>query len=548
MEPARHPTLIPHDDNVRVWFKRDDQFWVPKANIKLFLRSPVASLTPVNAVMTRLYVDLVEDSLNEYAYDAEIAGLSYSLVESAQGFTLESNGFNDKMAVLLNKVLLGVRDLEIKQEHFDVAKERVRKAYKNFDYRDPSRQIKAFSRMLMSERSWAPFEMLELPAVTAEDMRSYFHELLRQMHVEILVHGNLYKEDALNIAQVAESTLSSRRLPESQWPSRRAIVLPSGANYLYERVLKNPDNVNHCLEYIISVGSVSDRSQRANLLLFAQIAKEPCFNTLRTKEQLGYIVSSDASVYVTVGTWHILLQSERDCKYLEERCDAFLVKLEQDLRTMTDETFEEHKIGLINKRLEKSKNLGQETSQFWTHITSEMFDFEQGTFATFQILPIYVTCNFTLRPCTSTNSIDHILTVYRDVENIEPLTKNDILEFFNQYIHPASPTRAKLSVHLIAQASTGASAAAEDRAVAEENPNAPAMHADQDAVVVNQRKPLVCIAKIPIKVKDVKAWKASLHLSAAATPVKDLSEFKDLDRRYDVPFKVCNVVDLVNMP
>jgi insulysin len=262
----------------------------------------------MNAVMTHLYVDLVEDSLNEYAYDADRAGLSYRLSESAQGLSIELNGFNDKMSVLLEKVLLGLRDLEIKQEQFDVARERVRKAYKNFDYMDPYRQIHAFSRMLVSERSWAPFQMLEeLPAVTAEDIHSYFPELLRQMHIEILIHGNLYKEDALNITKLVELTLRPHPLPESQWPSCRTIALPSGANYLHERVLKNPDNVNHCLGYIISVGSVSDRSQRAKLLLFCQIAEEPCFDTLRTKEQLGYIVNSAVGVYVMTGTWRILL-------------------------------------------------------------------------------------------------------------------------------------------------------------------------------------------------------------------------------------------------
>lgn len=397
-EPARHPMLIRHDENVRVWFKKDDQFWVPKANIKLLLRSPIASVTPMNAVMTRLYVDLVEDSLKEYAYDAEIAGLNYTLSESAQGLNIEIDGFNDKMSVLLEKVLLRVRELEIKQERFDVVKEIVRKAYKNFDYRDPFRQISAFSRMLISERSWAPFEILdELPAVTADDMRSYFPELLRQMHIEILVHGNLYREDALDITTLVESILQPRRLPQSQWPSRRAIVLPSGSNYFYERVLKDPGNVNHCLEYILSVGSISDRSQRAKLLLFAQIATEPCFNTLRTQEQLGYIVKSDADVYVTVGTWRIILQSERDCKFLEERCDVFLVNFERDLQTMTDQMFEEHKIGLINKRLEKVKNLSQETGRFWTHVTSEVFDFDQGNvvFATSETLLIYVTCILT---------------------------------------------------------------------------------------------------------------------------------------------------------
>lgn len=127
-----------------------------------------------------------------------------------------------------------------------------------------------------------------------------------------------------------------------------------------------------------------------------------------------------------------------------------------------------------------------------------------------------------------TNSINQISTGYRDVENIEPLAKNDLLEFFNQYIHPFSSTRAKVSVHLIAQASTGASAAVEDSAAAEENSDASALRAEQDVVAVNGREPSVSSAMIPVKIEDVKAWKASLQLSAAATPVKSLSEFEEI--------------------
>jgi insulysin len=392
-EPALVPTLVRHDDNVRVWFKKDDQFWVPKANIKILLRSPVASLTPLNIAMTRIYVDLVEDSLNAYAYDADIAGLGYSVSENIQGLMIELNGFNDKISVLLEKVLLALRDLDVNQERFQVAKERVRKAYKNFDYKDSYQQAATFSLMLMSERSWiAPQILEELPSITTHDIQSYFPKLLGQIHIEILVHGNLYKEDALDMARLVESTLHPRHLPESQWQSRRAVVLPGGANYLYERFLHNPQNTNHCLEYIISVGSVSHPSPRAKLLLFGHIAEEPCFNTLRTKEQLGYMVTSGARIYATIGTWRILLQSEKDCQYLEKRCDAFLVKFEEDLRVMTDGMFMEQKNGLINKRLERVKNLGQETARFWTHITSEAVDFEQGELSDFDVAPDLLTC------------------------------------------------------------------------------------------------------------------------------------------------------------
>ena len=130
-----------------------------------------------------------------------------------------------------------------------------------------------------------------------------------------------------------------------------------------------------------------------------------------------------------------------------------------------------------------------------------------------------------------TNSIDQISTGYRDVENIEPLAKNDLLEFFNQYIHPFSSTRAKVSVHLIAQASTGASAAVEDSAAAEENSDALALRAEQDVVAADGREPSVSSARTPVKIEDVKAWKASLQLSAAATPVKSLREFEEIESK-----------------
>jgi len=133
------------------------------------------------------------------------------------------------------------------------------------------------------------------------------------------------------------------------------------------------------------------------------------------------------------------------------------------------------------------------------------------------------------------NSIDQISIVYTDVENIEPITKNEILEFFNQYIHPFSSTRAKVSIHLIAQASTGPSATEENSAAAEENPDASVLRAEQD-VVVNGHQPSVSGVKMPFKIENVKAWKAGLQLSAAATPMKSLTNSKSLDRSYKGPF------------
>lgn len=52
------------------------------------------------------------------------------------------------------------------------------------------------------------------------------------------------------------------------------------------------------------------------------------------------------------------------------------------------------------------------------------------------------------------------------------------------------------------------------------------MDAEEDSTVINGVKPMASSKQVPDQIKDVRAWKASLQLAAAAMPVKDLSEFK----------------------
>lgn len=50
------------------------------------LQCPETYTSPDNSVMTRLFVKLLGDYLNEVAYPAELAGLSYHLQNTLTGF------------------------------------------------------------------------------------------------------------------------------------------------------------------------------------------------------------------------------------------------------------------------------------------------------------------------------------------------------------------------------------------------------------------------------------------------------------------------------
>lgn len=377
-QPALEPKLIRNEQACRVWWKKDDTFWVPKANVYVFLRSPVIRSSAFTTLVTQIYAELVNDSLDTYAYDAELAGLHYNFAKSSGGLVIALGGYNDKMHVLLEKVLGAVRNPELKQDRFDIIKERMERTLRNQDYSEPYNQIHRYTYWLSKEHTYISEELRkELPSITIDDVKMLYPQIIRQMHIEILAHGNLYKEDTLRIADIVQSTLNPLPLPQQQWDSDRTLILPSGADFLYQKTLPNPDNVNHCIEYVCHVGDGQDRPLRAKLLLLGQMMAEPAFDTLRTKEQLGYVVFAQPIVHSTLA-YMILIQSEKDCAFLEKRIDAFLLGFAKTIAEMPEKEFEAHKISIINKRLEKLKTLDQESGRLWSHIQSEAFDFEVG--------------------------------------------------------------------------------------------------------------------------------------------------------------------------
>ena len=420
-EPLKAPKLIRNDETVRTWWKKDDRFWVPKGNVFVTLRNPLVGATPATSVKANMFCELVKDALIEYSYDAEIAGLYYGLGASSIGLDIDVSGYSDKLSVLLEKVLVSMRDLKVDEDRFKIVKERVVRGYRNRDFQTPYHQVGDFSRWLASEKGWISEQYLaELIHITASDISTFFPQLLRQMHIEVLAHGNIYKEDGLRMTNLIESTFRPRSLPQALWQVRRNLILPQGSDFTYQRILRDPANINHAIEYYVYVGDAADRVLRAKLLLLGQMAEEPGFDQLRTKEQLGYVVWTGPKLSVTTMGFRVIIQSERPTEYLEERINAFLVFLAKSFEKMPMDEFESHKKSLINKRLEKIKNLNQEGDRFWNHIGCEYFDFLQ---------------------------IEH------DVENLKPLIKEEVIAFFDYYIHPTSSTRAKLSVHMIAQSS-----------------------------------------------------------------------------------------------
>lgn len=262
------------------------------------------------------------------------------------------SGYNDKLAVLLEQVLITMRDLVVKDDRFDVIKECLTREYKNCELQELFKQVGDYISWLTSEHGHVVGQLsAELPAITAEDVRSFHKQIISQSSIEAYAHGNLYEEDALKLTDMIVSTLKPRVLPKEEWPIVRSLVFPPGSNYLFQKTLKNPANVNHCLKYYLHIGDRGDRAVRAKTQLLDQMIHEPAFNQFRTKEQLGYIVHSGLQSSATTYGFQFTIQSEKTSEYLESRIDLFLHAQATALQEMTEATFGDHKRSVVVRLL-----------------------------------------------------------------------------------------------------------------------------------------------------------------------------------------------------
>ncbi|KAF9206076.1 Insulinase (Peptidase M16) [Haplosporangium sp. Z 27] len=482
--PLKTPVLLKHSPLTRIWHKKDDVFWVPKVNIYFQLKSPLAYSTPANNVKTQLYVNLLKDALNEYSYDADLAGLLYSLDTTIEGMILSVEGYNDKAHVLLQKVIEKMRTLVIDPERFHLIQDQMDRMYKNFKLEAPHQHAMYYMSYLTQEKLWTQEEKLaELKDLTPEDIQSFYPALLSRLHIEGLVHGNMTAAEALRAGAIIEEGLSPKPLVPSELLSQRSHLLPDSCKAVYKREVPDPNNVNSGVEYYLQIEDATGKESRARIQILAQIINEPCFNQLRTKEQLGYLVFSGVRKQTGATGLRFILQSERDPVHLESRIEHFLESnMRKHLDEMTPEDYEKQVNSLIQKKLEKDKNLRQETYRYWGQIVSGYYDFDE---------------------------------VQDEVEEMRRTTLDIIRAFFNESILPSSSKAKKLAVHIEAQ-------------------NVPPVmkkpkHGEEGAVEqeTEEEQPARLREGTEI-IEDIIGFKAGLELSRAPYPVADLLRYSKL--------------------
>ncbi|KAI8809513.1 Metalloenzyme, LuxS/M16 peptidase-like protein [Cladochytrium replicatum] len=418
-ESIPRATIIRETPTLRLWHKKDDTYYVPKASAAFRLKTPQAYVSPYARAATDLYLDIVKDSLMEYTYYADCGGLSYDITLDTSGLGLSVTGYNDKLPILLAKLasVLAPGGTKIDPVRFAYLKEDLIRSYKNWEMRGPEKHATYYVSYFIQERLWTREEALrELEGIKPEDLEAFVPTLLSHMYIEGLVHGNVEREEAVRLGDILEVELKPKPLPIAlRFTQLRSHVIPTGMSLIYERPVPNPENVNSAIEYYLQLGEYTDQDVRIKAGLVAQILNEPCFDQLRTKEQLGYLVWSTLRQLTGICGFRVVIESERDPLYLEARIEAFLEKARNDIAEMSSEAYAKHQNALVARLTEKDKNLQQTSSTLYSHIMSGYYNFDQDN---------------------------------EDSKLVPGVSKAELLAFYDAHIAVSSALRRKLSTHI----------------------------------------------------------------------------------------------------
>ncbi len=119
----------------------DEQFRVPRGLTYINFRSPEVGQSAEQTARGALYAALLTDQVNEFAYPAQLAGMSFAFYGHTQGIGLRVGGYSDKQTLLLKRLLGSIVEPNFSQRRFDDIRSDMIRSLKNAIAQRPSTQV-----------------------------------------------------------------------------------------------------------------------------------------------------------------------------------------------------------------------------------------------------------------------------------------------------------------------------------------------------------------------------------------------------------------------
>lgn len=360
--PLAVPQMVVQNNRVQAWFLQDQHFNVPKTHINLRLKLPVVARDARNAAQAHLFAALIQDQLNELTYPATLAGLHHRISANTRGLDIEIAGYSDRQSLLLNRVADTIRKGRFSEDRFNVLKTDVIRAWRNQNQNLPYQVMMQQIPVLHFEPYWSEQVLSEaLAPITFAEFQKFSTNVLRDGHLDALFYGNIYRQEAIRLAVMAEHQLLGVSTGQPAPQTRVYHFANFSKPWLYRHQLNHDDYI--ALLYV--QGLADTPADAAHMQLLRHILQPIFFDQLRTEKQLGYVVAVMPLALRTLEGNIFVVQSPA----VEEA--VLIAEVEQFLHAQKNKLADnlgEHQQAVIRRLKQPARSLAEQAERWWESI------------------------------------------------------------------------------------------------------------------------------------------------------------------------------------
>ena len=375
---------IRDDAQMRLWYKGDDTFAVPKASVMCRIDTPVVR-TAQDRALAELFVDMLLDSVQEALYPAKEAGISYDLYVASTGLVFDVSGFNHRIpkfvSFFIQNLFAAWSGKLFRKDRFAILQQLYLMDLRNFNKKQPYSHAFAYIDHMALKPNYLPSELLAAStSLTLDQLHAFGQAMFTgPTFVECLVHGNMNKDEAIELSKSFVFNSPPYPLSERQAHRIRALEFPAGVDSFF--VIKGPNtaDTNSAVINKYQIGGVKDDAQRMSLALLEDVLSDEAFNFLRTKQQLGYIVQlGSENLHGALALTLLVQGSKKGPAFVDGQIEAFFQRYRQLVHDISDEKMAAFKKSRNDALAAPFRRLGEETEAYWVEVSKGRYQFNRS--------------------------------------------------------------------------------------------------------------------------------------------------------------------------
>jgi len=401
------PKLILNNHLGRLWHRLDDRYALPKSHISFLIRNPAVhhrlteggwEFDPEISVHSSMLTAVFSQALAQETYDAELAGLHWNLSSSTAGICLTCFGYSDRLSDLAIQLLQDFFAGDFIQDSYSrsIKDHTIRSLRTYLSSGRADSHAAYYQNLLFSPKQSEVAVSLELAKVsTLESIKAHHRRVFESKEIEIdcLYTGNVSEQHARNfflktnkLFSGLENAMHSRR-PRAFLTGPEVKRLNCGQDFELHFGSENKEEENGAVLMTFQsmipgfcgkkLSGIESLNSSASIRLLCHMLREPLFNSLRTKQQLGYVVSSyydsrfcllnDAVTTIDLISVVVLTRKVAPAEAVV-LIDEFLREFKETLLSMPESEIETHAKALSEKLMKPIQQLSTEATKHFDKI------------------------------------------------------------------------------------------------------------------------------------------------------------------------------------